>query len=66
LVFYYLRLAGHPAKLHFSYFIKQQGKILTHCWNSVGTRVDDPPQQSSVELLVWDGSPCSKSEAVQI
>lgn len=56
LVFYFLRLAGHPAKLHFSYFLEQHGKTQTHCWNSVGNRVDSPPEQSSVELLVWDGA----------
>ncbi len=55
LVFYFLRLAGYDARLHFGYFVKQAGNTQTHCWNTVENLVDDTPRQQYVELLIWAG-----------
>jgi hypothetical protein len=55
LVFYFLRLAGYDARLHFGYFVQQAGNTQTHCWNTVENLVDDPPKQRCVELMIWTG-----------
>jgi hypothetical protein len=55
LVFYFLRLAGYPAVLHMGVFARPQGRTLAHCWTSIGSRVDDPPQAPCTPLLEWAG-----------
>ncbi len=56
LAFYYLRLAGYPAVIRFGYFINSPGKTKSHCWNTVGELVDDPPRSPVVEILAWRGA----------
>jgi hypothetical protein len=56
LAYYFLRLAGHPAVLHFGVFPRPQGRALAHCWTSVGALVDDPPSEECVEMSQWRGS----------
>jgi hypothetical protein len=56
LVFYFLRRAGYPAVLHLGAFHRRQGCALTHCWNSLGDLVDDPPRDPIVPLLEWRGA----------
>ena len=55
LALYFLRLAGHPAVLHFGVFNRPQGRALAHAWTSVGALVDDAPQADCVPLLEWRG-----------
>jgi hypothetical protein len=62
LAFYFLRLAGRPAVLHFGVFARPQGRTLAHCWTSVGALVDDPPTAPCTTVLEWAG-PGTMAEA---
>ena len=55
LAFYFLRHGGYPAVLHIGAFVRPQGAALTHCWNSLGAMVDDPPRERCIPLLEWRG-----------
>ncbi len=55
LAFYFLRLAGHSPVLHLGVFARPQGRTLAHCWTSVGSLVDDPPQAPCLPVLEWRG-----------
>lgn len=53
LLFYFLRLAGIPAVMHFGVYRSSGPRDYAHCWVTVhGQCVADPPQQPYALVLV--------------
>lgn len=54
---YFLRLAGQPAEIHFGVFPRQtpdQARMHGHCWVLLhGRCLTDPPGEPVAELFVW-------------
>lgn len=52
LLFYFLRLAGHPAVLHFGVYAQRSAREQAHCWVSLeGKCLADPPIHAHVVVL---------------
>jgi len=54
-LFHFLRLAGHPAELHFAvYPMSEQDTMHAHCWVTVaGTAVSYPPQGPHKVIMTY-------------
>jgi hypothetical protein len=55
--FRFLRLAGHPAVLHFAVASRSPAdRLSAHCWVTLdGAAVLDGPRDDMVPLMRWDG-----------
>lgn len=63
LLFYFLRLAGIPAVLHFGVYRSSGPREQAHCWVVVnGQCVADPPQEPYALVLVHGDSTPNRTE----
>ena len=56
LCFYFLRLIGVPAELHFGVFVQPRGSELAHCWVVVHDRCVTLPPQDPYLLIYRHGT----------
>jgi hypothetical protein len=59
IAFRFLRLAGHPAVLHFAVASRSpEDRLRAHCWVTLGSAaIMNGPQEGMVSLMRWDGEP---------